>query len=240
MSRPVLLLVEDDPAIARTIVYALQREGIGVDHVGSLRDARLRLAPPAPYAALLLDVGLPDGSGLDLCREMRARGALPVIMLSARGEEMDRVLGLELGADDYVTKPFSLRELIARVRSLLRRVGGAPPASGALAPAPALIERDGEDGRFRLGGVTLRLTRREQGLLHALWRRPGKVLSREQLLDEVWGNEVDSLDRTVDTHVKTLRAKLRALRPDLELIVTHRGHGYSLELPAEPPGKPAP
>jgi two-component system catabolic regulation response regulator CreB len=233
VSGPALLLVEDDPAIARAVVYALQREGFRVDHVGLLRDARARLAPPQPYAAAILDVGLPDGSGLDLCRELRAHGTLPLIFLSARGEEMDRVLGLELGADDYLTKPFSPRELCARVRSLLRRAAGPGAAAVAAAPPPALLECNGEDGRFRLAGTALRLTRREQGLLQALWRRPGRIWSREQLLGEVWGDEAESIDRTVDTHVKTLRAKLREVRPDLELIVTHRGLGYSLELPAQ-------
>jgi two-component system catabolic regulation response regulator CreB len=231
VSGPALLLVEDDPAIARAVSYALQREGFRVDHVGLLREARARLAPPLSYSAAILDVGLPDGNGLDLCRELRGQGALPLIILSARGEEMDRVLGLELGADDYLTKPFSPRELCARVRSLLRRAS-APAMPAAQVSLPSLLECDGEDGRFRLGGVPLRLTRREQGLLQVLWRRPGRVWSREQLLNEVWGDEAESIDRTVDTHVKTLRAKLREVRPDLDLIVTHRGLGYSLELPA--------
>jgi two-component system catabolic regulation response regulator CreB len=150
-------------------------------------------------------------------------------MLSARGEEMDRVLGLELGADDYLTKPFSPRELCARVRSLLRRsaLATTPPA----APS-TLFEHDSASARLRLGEHWLKLTRREYGLLHALLRRPGKVWSRDALLSEVWGDDADSTDRTVDTHVKTLRAKLREARPDLDLIVTHRGLGYSLDLPS--------
>jgi two-component system catabolic regulation response regulator CreB len=237
-----LLLVEDDPAIARAAAYALEREGFSVDHVSLVRDARQRLAT-APYAAAILDIGLPDGSGLDLCRDLRQQyPALPLIILSARGEEMDRVLGLELGADDYLTKPFSPRELCARVRSLLRRSALAPvPAAPAVAePTPPLIEHDPTDNRLRLAGVPLKLTRREQGLLIVLLRRPGRVWSREQLLSEVWGDDIESTDRTVDTHVKTLRAKLRELRPDLELIVTHRGMGYSLELPPPSAQEPRP
>lgn len=242
-----VLLVEDDPAIARTVAYALEREGFSVDHVPLIRDARQRLAS-TPYAAAILDIGLPDGSGLDLCRELRQHHpALPLIILSARGEEMDRVLGLELGADDYLTKPFSPRELCARVRSLLRRSALAPaaaaapsaPAAAAEASSPPLIEHDAAHNRLRLAGVALKLTRREHGLLLVLLRRPGRVWSREQLLSEVWGDDIESTDRTVDTHVKTLRAKLRELRPDLELIVTHRGMGYSLELPS-PHAEPRP
>jgi two-component system catabolic regulation response regulator CreB len=237
--RPELLLVEDDPAIARTVVYALEREGFRVEHVLLLREAAKLLAQrDPPYAAAILDVGLPDGSGLDLCRDIRRQGALPVLMLSARGEEMDRVLGLELGADDYLVKPFSTRELCARMRALLRR--GAMAAHGQRQTPQALIECDRAGARIRLGSAWLVLTRREFGLLEALLRSPGKVWSRDALLSAVWGHDAESTDRTVDTHVKTLRAKMRELRPDLDLIVTHRGLGYSLDLPASaPPQAPA-
>jgi len=228
---PALLLVEDDPAIARTVAYALQREGFEVEHVLLVRTALQRLSErEPPFAAAILDVGLPDGSGLDLCRDLRRRGGLPILILSARGEEMDRVLGLELGADDYLVKPFSPRELCARMRSLLRRSAMAAPA----ASAPALLACDRDGLRIRLGPTWLSLTRREFGLMEALMRQPGKVWSRDALLGAVWGQDADSTDRTVDTHVKTLRAKLREQRPDLELIVTHRGLGYSLDLPAAP------
>ena len=225
MASPLLLLVEDDPAIARTAVYALEREGFQVEHVLLCGDARrsLRLRRPA---AVILDIGLPDGSGLDLCRELRREGALPIIILSARNEEMDRVLGLELGADDYLSKPFSPRELCARVRSLLRRSAMVPNL------APSLIEHDEAGCRVRVGAAWLKLTRREYGLLGTLLRRPGQVWSRDALLDAVWGSDADSSDRTVDTHVKTLRAKLREALPAHELIVTHRGMGYSIDLPA--------
>ena len=223
-----ILLLEDDPAIAGTVAFALQREGFAVDHVllvGNAREAAARALP----ALAILDVGLPDGSGLDLCRAWRQSGddalrALPVLMLTARAEELDRVVGLELGADDYLTKPFSPRELVARVRALLRRASLAPPA----APSPGLFELDAEGQRIAFAGQWLALTRLEFGLLRALLRSPGRIRSRESLLDEVWGAEGDATDRTVDTHVKTLRAKLRAVRPELEPIATHRGMGYSL------------
>ena len=223
-----ILLLEDDPAIAGTVAFALQREGFAVDHVllvGNAREAAARALP----ALAILDVGLPDGSGLDLCRAWRQSGddalrALPVLMLTARAEELDRVVGLELGADDYLTKPFSPRELVARVRALLRRASLAPSA----APSPGLFELDAEGQRIAFAGQWLALTRLEFGLLRALLRAPGRIRSRESLLDEVWGAEGDATDRTVDTHVKTLRAKLRAVRPELEPIATHRGMGYSL------------
>ena len=227
-----ILLLEDDPAIAGTVVFALQREGFVVDHVLLAGAARASVAASAPALAIL-DVGLPDGNGLDLCREWRQSGAdalraLPVLMLTARAEELDRVVGLELGADDYLTKPFSPRELVARVRALLRRAALSPPA--APAPPAGLFQLDADGQRIRFAGQWLTLTRLEFGLLRALLRTPGRIRSREALLDEVWGTDGDATDRTVDTHVKTLRAKLRAVRPELEPIATHRGMGYSLAL----------
>jgi two-component system catabolic regulation response regulator CreB len=226
-----ILLLEDDPAIAGTVAFALQREGFAVEHVLLVGAARASVASALPSLAIL-DVGLPDGSGLDLCREWRQSGAdtlraLPVLMLTARAEELDRVVGLELGADDYLTKPFSPRELVARVRALLRRAALPPPA---VPPAVGLFELDGDGQRIRFAGQWLALTRLEFGLLRALLRTPGRIRSREALLDEVWGADGDATDRTVDTHVKTLRAKLRAVRPDLEPIATHRGMGYALAL----------
>jgi two-component system catabolic regulation response regulator CreB len=230
-----LLLLEDDPAIAHTVVYALGREGFTVDHVQLVREAIGKLqAPGHGYAAAILDVGLPDGSGLDLCRQLRQDSALPIVLLTARGEELDRVLGLELGADDYITKPFSPRELCARVRALLRR-----SALSLTAPAPTpnahesspVFECDEADGRIRYRGEWLKLTRLEQGLMATLLKAPGRIWSREALLNAVWGLDADSTDRTVDTHIKTLRAKLREACGDAELIVTHRGMGYSLTLP---------
>ena len=225
-----ILLLEDDPAIAGTVAFALQREGFVVEHVLLAGAARASVAA-APPALAILDVGLPDGSGLDLCREWRQSGAdalraLPVLMLTARAEELDRVVGLELGADDYLTKPFSPRELVARVRALLRRAALSPPA--AQAPA-GLFELDADGQRIRFAGQWLALTRLEFGLLRALLRAPGRIRSREALLDEVWGADGEATDRTVDTHVKTLRAKLRAVRPELEPIATHRGMGYALD-----------
>jgi len=222
-----VLLLEDDPAIAQTVGFVLEREGYRVRVCGWLHEARAALAETAPDLAIL-DVGLPDGNGLDLCRELRQgpHARLPVLMLSARGEEADKVLGLELGADDYLAKPFSNRELVARVRALLRRaqVSAEPPA-----PAVAGFVVEAEGSRVRFHGELLPLTRRELGLLLRLLKAPGRIHSRDSLLDAVWGMDADSSDRTVDTHIKTLRAKLRQVRPELDPIRTHRGMGYSLE-----------
>jgi two-component system, OmpR family, catabolic regulation response regulator CreB len=229
-----LLLLEDDPAIAQTVVYVLSREGFEVESVGTVSQAQASLLrAPGQYSAAILDVGLPDGSGLDLCRLLRQQGgslaSLPVIMLTARGEEFDRVLGLELGADDYLTKPFSTRELCARVRALLRRAGtqAAPPAKPETANTLTCNELD---QRARLGPHDLPLTRREFGLLSTLLKHPGRIWSRDALLDAVWGMDADSTDRTVDTHIKTLRAKLREAGGDEDLIQTHRGLGYGLDV----------
>jgi two-component system, OmpR family, catabolic regulation response regulator CreB len=216
----LILLLEDDPAIADTVAFALRREGFTVEHRAWLAEARERLqAAPAPDL-LILDIGLPDGHGLDLCREVRAGPLrhLPVIVLSARSEEMDRVLGLELGADDYLAKPFSPRELVARVRALLRRAVPTPSSGFAV-----------DGSRVRLDGVRLNLTKLELGLLLKLLQAPQRIHSRDTLLDAVWGTSADSGDRTVDTHIKTLRAKLREAAPGRDPIKTHRGLGYSLE-----------
>ncbi|WP_284618352.1 two-component system response regulator CreB [Aquabacterium humicola] len=224
---PRILLLEDDPAIARTVAFALEREGFAVEQVLLVGAARERLAA-APPALAILDVGLPDGSGLDLCRALRhdadARLArLPILMLTARDEELDRVLGLELGADDYMAKPFSPRELVARVRALLRRASAPAAAADA-----SLFALDVAGQRVHFCGEPLPLTRLEFALLRTLIAAPGRIVPRETLFAAAWGPDSEAGDRTVDTHIKTLRAKLRALRPDLEPIVTHRGMGYEL------------
>ncbi len=229
-----ILLLEDDPAIARTVSYALEREGWAVEHVLLVREAAARLAVEGAYQAAVLDVGLPDGSGLDLCRQLRAKQpALPIVLLTARGEEADRVIGLELGADDYITKPFSTRELCARVRALLRRA--ALPATNTKA-RPSLFNHDELGKRIAYAGSWLNLTRIEYHLLAVLLRTPGRIWSRSSLLDAVWGSDAQSTDRTVDTHIKTLRAKLRAANAQTEaladVIATHRAMGYSIDVGA--------
>jgi two-component system, OmpR family, catabolic regulation response regulator CreB len=226
---PRILLVEDEPAIAETVLYALRTEGFESRHCLTGGEA-LRAAREDAFDLAVLDVGLPDIGGFALCRELRriksAGGSdLPVIFLTAHDAEAERILGLEIGADDYVTKPFSPRELVARIRVVLRRGHGG----AGFGPGAHGFEHDAEGHRIRYRGRLLDLTRYEYGLLAALLQRPGAVLSRSQLMDRVWGDALDSGDRTIDTHIKTLRAKLRTVAPEADPIRTHRGLGYSLE-----------
>ena len=233
---PLLLLVEDEPPIAETVAYALREDGFDVRHCLTA-GAALAAAKGDRFDLAILDVGLPDLGGFALCRELRREADLPVIFLTAHAAEAERVLGFDLGADDYVTKPFSPRELVARVRAVLRRAqGGAAAGNGKPSNGTAsngtlstgTFEHDTDGHRIRYRGQWLDLTRYEYGLLAALLQRPGAVLSRAQLMDRVWGDALDSGDRTVDTHVKTLRAKLHAVDPAADPIRTHRGLGYSI------------
>ncbi|GAB3374597.1 two-component system response regulator CreB [Lysobacter rhizosphaerae] len=221
---PRILLVEDEPAIAQTVLYALRTEGFEARHCLTGGEA-MRAVREQGFDLALLDVGLPDIGGFALCRELRRQRDLPVIFLTAHDAEAERILGLEIGADDYVTKPFSPRELVARVRVVLRRGHGG----NAFGVSASGFEHDADGHRIRYQGRLLDLTRYEYGLLAALLQRPGAVLSRAQLMDRVWGDALDSGDRTIDTHIKTLRAKLRTVAPEADPIRTHRGLGYSLE-----------
>ena len=224
---PHILLVEDEPAIADTVVYALSTDGFAPRWVAS-GEAALGAAADTRFALAIIDIGLPDINGLDLFRQLqRAYPALPVIFLTARSSEIDRVVGLEMGADDYVAKPFSPRELVARVRTVLRRAQRA--AIAAEQPvAHAAFEADDERKLIRFHGTALDLSRIEYRLLRVLVERPGRVYSRDELMERAWDDPGSAFDRTVDAHVKTLRAKLRAIAPDDDPIVTHRGMGYSL------------
>ncbi|MDQ5977677.1 MAG: two-component system, OmpR family, catabolic regulation response regulator CreB [Verrucomicrobiota bacterium] len=224
-ARQTVLVVEDEQAIADTIVYALKTEGFEPVWKNTGREALAVLKAQA-VALVVLDVGLPDMSGFDVCREAQKLGAPPVIFLTARSGEVDRIVGLELGADDYLAKPFSPRELTARVRAILRRAKGKPAA----APAGAAGIWAHDEARCRIGyrGQTLELTRNEYRLLAALLASPGRVFSRDQLMAAAWDDPGAATDRTVDAHVKQVRAKLREAAPEADPIVTHRGLGYSL------------
>src|SRR5688572_15285878 len=240
---PRILIVEDEPAIADTLIYALKTEGFAPEWCATGRAGLAALAAKS-FALVVLDVGLPDGSGFDVCKQIRVRLSVPVIFLTARNTELDRVLGLELGGDDYLVKPFSPRELTARVKAILRRTNGTTGSSAqnAAIPAHPLDEKksgaaggpvpefvvDDERCSIRFRGVPLELTRYEFRLLKLLTAKPGRVYSREQLMNSVWEDPGASLDRTVDVHIKTLRAKLRSIAPDADPIQTHRGLGYSL------------
>jgi two-component system catabolic regulation response regulator CreB len=226
MDKPTILVVEDEPAIADTIQYALESEGFQCQRL-EVGAGVLEVLDRQPVALVVLDIGLPDMSGIEVCRRLRERHDVPVIFLTARGGEVDRVVGLELGADDYVTKPFSPRELAARAKAVLRRArrSESPPSK----PADGVFGLDEERRLISYFGKPLDLARYEYRLLAVLLKRPGRVYSREQLMELVWDEPEASLDRTVDAHVKNLRAKLREVRPDVDPIATHRGMGYSLK-----------
>ena len=216
-----ILIVEDEAAIADVIAYALKTEGF-TPHLCALGEEALARLRAGAFSLVILDVWLQDLSGFEVCRRLRTFSDVPVIFLTARSEEVDRVLGLEIGGDDYVAKPFSPRELVARVRVILRRLGprAAEPA--------AAFELDAPARRIRFRGQALDLTRYEYLLMATLLSQPDRIFTRSQLMEEVWSGAEESADRTVDTHVKTLRAKLRAIDPEADPIQTHRGVGYSL------------
>lgn len=221
-----ILVVEDEPGIADTIRYALATDGFEPVLCGTAEEALSALTGQT-IALVVLDVGLPDINGFDLFKRFQTLTDAPVIFLTARSDEIDRVVGLELGADDYMAKPFSPRELTARVRTVLRRLQKARHANADTAPGTTPIAIDEERRRIQYYGRTLELSRYEYGLLKTLASRPARVYSRDELLELVWDEPGASFDRTVDAHIKTLRAKLHAIAPRLEPIRTHRGVGYA-------------
>ena len=225
-----ILVIEDEQSIADTVLHSIEREGYeghwlsrGLDALESLRQNH--------FALVVLDVGLPDINGFELCKKVRAFSTVPVIFLTARDDEIDRIVGLEIGADDYVTKPFSPRELGARIKTVLRRAG-IPPQPAVQTAIPTTCGNTLQVLPDRMQAVycgqRLELTRYEFGLLTLLAAEPGRVFSRETLMREVWGDDSPSLDRTVDAHVKSLRAKFREIDANLDPILTHRGSGYAL------------
>ena len=226
-----VLVVDDEPAIRESLAFALGRDGFEVLEAGSLRQARERWEQAD---LIVLDLMLPDGNGIELLAWLRGHSKLPVIILSSRGDETDRVVGLELGADDYVVKPFSPREVVARVRAVLRRVTPTTPAEDE-DPTEELATITGPDG-LRLDEarrqawrdeVELELTKLQFDLLATLLRTPGRVHTREALLDGVWGDTFVS-DRTVDVHIKELRRRMGEAGGDPGVIETVRGVGYRL------------
>ncbi len=221
-----ILLVEDEPSIADNIVYSLGTEGFecswratGAEAMAEIEEGGVDL--------VVLDVGLPDCNGFELCKKIRKTHDVPIIFLTARADEIDRVVGLEIGGDDYMVKPFSPRELAARVKAVLRRTRIVAPAAAPRLPAGFEIDRDRCLIHYRR--AELNLSRYEYRLLCVLIDKPGWVFSRDKLMELVWDEPEASMDRTVDAHIKSLRAKLRAVDPKEEPIKTHRGMGYSLK-----------
>ncbi|MFR0693175.1 response regulator [Enterobacterales bacterium AE_CKDN230030158-1A_HGKHYDSX7] len=220
MSQGQILLVEDEPKLAALVGDYLRAAGFEVEHLAN----GLEVIPSIRqrhYDLLLLDLMLPGRDGLDICRELRGFSQMPLIMMTARVEEIDRLLGLELGADDYICKPFSPRELVARVKAVLRRTSTQAPSTG--------LELDARTFHARYQGVSLELTPVEFRMLAALAARPGQVLSRDQLMNHIYQDHRVVADRTVDSHVKNLRRKLTAITPGIDPIRSVYGVGYSLE-----------
>lgn len=222
MSRRKILIVEDEPAIADNIVYALETEGFetAVHHAGG---EVLELLARERIDLIVLDIGLPDINGLELCKTIRTEHATPIIFLTARSGEIDRVVGLEIGADDYVVKPFSPRELSARVKAVLRR------SLAGDAHAVSTFSIDEARKRIAYFDHPLDLSRYEYLILKTFISRPGHVFSRDRLMDIVWDEPEASMDRTVDAHIKNIRSKLKAINPKIDPIRTHRAIGYSLK-----------
>jgi two-component system catabolic regulation response regulator CreB len=245
--RPRILIVEDEPSIADNIVYSLESEGFAPFACGTGAEALAKVRAE-DFTLVVLDVGLPDTTGFELCRELRLIKDVPVIFLTARSSELDRVVGLEIGGDDYICKPFSPRELTARVRAVLRRTEHRPKAAVTLAPAALAsptesavaaaptatadtstpVAVDETRCQIRYFGEVLPLSRYEYRLLQTFAKHPGRVFTRVQLMEHASDEPEAAMERTVDAHVKSLRAKMKTVRSEVEPIVTHRGLGYSL------------
>lgn len=250
--KPTILLVEDEKEIADTLTYALSTEGFNPIWVTSCQAARETLLQ-TPCSLAILDVGLPDGSGFELLKGLRAsndaQSDIPCLFLTARNDEIDRIVGLEIGADDYVCKPFSPREVVARVKVILKRSQSANTSTperaiseikGTISEKKSTINESNTSNtlfqhnepkrQISFQGSAIEFTKAEYELMVVFIEQVGKVYSRRELIERVWSDRHPSDDRAIDTHIKTLRAKLKTQAPDKNFIVTHRGHGYSLEL----------
>ena len=225
MSANLILIIEDETSIAESLEFVLRKEGFevrccttGAEGISAARELSPQL--------IVLDVNLPDHSGFEICQQIRRTHNNPVLFLTSRNEEIDRILGLEIGADDYVTKPFSPREVVARIKAIIRRgiIANEPPSNLS-------FKVDDERKSIKFHGSDLDLSRYEYLLLKFLLSNPGKVYTREALMNRLWEVPEMSLERTIDTHIKTIRQKLRQLDPKTEYIKTHRGFGYSFEQP---------
>ncbi len=227
-SAPRILVVDDEPAVLDLLVYTLGKAHYEVLAAENGRRA-LELARQSDPDLILLDLMLPEIDGLDVCRELRRTSKVPIIMITALGEEVDRVVGLEMGADDYVTKPFSVRELMARIKAVLRRTQPDEAGTPQVLAGPGGLRLDVERREAAVGKVTLDLTRLEFDLLQTFLLNPGRVLTREQLLEQVWGYDFAGDTRAVDSAIKRLRASLRSADPQADGIEAVRGLGYKFE-----------
>ena len=226
--KPLILVIEDEPSIFDNISYVFEKEGfrtLWAKTAGEGRD----IFNAEDIALIVLDIGLPDGSGVELCKEIRKDSDCPIIFLTARSEEIDRIVGLEIGADDYVTKPFSTRELCSRVKAVLRRGPSISKRPEATVKDVKLFDIEEERSQIIYSGTVLDLSRYEYQILKLLIEHPGRMYSRKTLMNLVWEEPEASMERTIDTHVKLIRAKLARIKPGCP-IKTRRGFGYYLEL----------
>jgi two-component system, OmpR family, response regulator RegX3 len=232
IERRRILLVEDESSISGPLAAALEREGFDATVAASAGEA-LEVAPGLSPDLVLLDLMLPDGSGFDVCRELRSTSEVPVVMLTARGDEADRIVGLELGADDYIVKPFSAREVIARVRAVLRRTTAPAREADAGPLEVGKLRLDRERRSAELAGEELELSRKEFDLLERLMRDAGSVVTREQLIEDVWDMNWFGSTKTLDVHVSGLRRKLRDDANEPRYIHTVRGVGFRFSAPSD-------
>lgn len=227
----LVLIVEDEPAIAENIKYALTTEGFTTE-VHSSGISVLSFIKKNKVSLIILDIGLPDINGMELCKKIRKTDDIPIIFLTARSDEIDRVVGLEIGADDYMVKPFSPRELSARVKAVLRRFSPLPRNQNKTDPVlnndPDFLT-DNDRMKIFYSGEDLCLSRYEFRILSVMISNPSRIYSREKLLEMIWDEPEMSTDRTIDTHIKNIRAKLKKVNPENDSIQTHRGIGYSIK-----------
>ena len=232
-----ILCVEDDAAILMPLRYALEREDWQVTWANTGAQA-IQLILEQEFDFIILDVGLPDINGFDVCKRIRQAKHTPLLFLTARDDEIDRIIGLEIGADDYCPKPFSSREIVSRIKAIWRRMelhsvshqsSISEPFEGNIKPSPRVWHCIDEALQIHYLGQSLNLTRYEYRLLKLLIAHPEQVFSRQQLMDHIWEHPEHSLERTVDTHIKSVRQKLKQVSPDIDPIITHRGFGYSLK-----------
>ncbi len=237
MNPKQILCIEDEAAIVLPLRYALEREGWSVSWANTGTQA-LQLLSQQTFDFIILDVGLPDLNGFEVCKQLRQKYQTPLLFLTARDDEIDRVVGLEIGADDYCTKPFSAREIVARIKAVWRRMENhAQPVTTSIdIPETDVTLRSAtwacnpQSLQIQYHGQMLQLTRYEYRLLFLLIQHPEQVFSRQQLMDHIWEHPEHSLERTVDTHIKSLRQKLKQITLDDDPIRTHRGFGYSLKM----------
>ena len=227
MSSGRILIADDEPSVRDSVGYALAQEGFEVTPAVDGEDADAKLVDSVPFDLLILDIMMPGRSGLDICRDVRARSAVPIIILTAKDAEVDKVVGLEVGADDYVTKPFSVRELLGRVRAQLRRRElDRSPATETTRIESGPVTIDLVRHLVSVRGGQINLTRSEFQLLRLLAARPGEVFARSQIMEELWQTEFDGDERACDVHISNLRQKVERDPQKPELVVTVRGVGY--------------